>query len=117
MRDVWVYATSRERAGAVRADLAELGYSARYLGDGYPLFPPASDGSALGRPLLAVVVFGPEEPPGYDLVDRLHGSDQLSGVGLLLVVPPDQLAECAGLALADELIVEPYTPSELDARV
>ena len=78
MRDVWVYATSRERAGAVRADLAELGYRARYLGNGYPLFPPASDGSALGRPLLAVVVFGPEEPPGYDLVDRLHASDELS---------------------------------------
>src|SRR4051794_7980242 len=107
MRDVWVYATSRERSGAVRADLAELGYSARYLGNGSLLFPSPGDGSALGRPLLAVVVFGPEEPPGYDLVARLRASDRLSEVGLLLVVPPDQLADCAGLALADELIVEP----------
>ena len=32
VRDVWVYAGSRERAGAVRAGLPELGYGARYLG-------------------------------------------------------------------------------------
>ena len=35
----------------------------------------------------------------------------------MLVVPPEQLRSCAGLAAADELIVEPFTLTELEARV
>jgi len=117
VRDVWVYAGSRERAGAVRAGLSELGYGARYLGPGHALVPAPADGAPLGRPMLAVVVLGADEAPGHDLVDRLHASEELSDVGLLLVAPPEQLGSCGGVAAADELIVEPFTVGELEARV
>jgi DNA-binding response OmpR family regulator len=117
VRDVWVYAASRERAGAVRAGLSELGFGARYLGPGHALVPAPADGAPLGRPMLAVVVLGPDEAPGHVLVDRLHGNEELSDVGLLLVTPPEQLRTYARLAAADELIVEPFTIGELEARV
>ena len=93
MRDVWVYASSRERAAGVRADLAELGYGARYLGPGQVLVPPVGDGTALGRPLLAVVVFGADGAVGPDLVDRMQASPQLSDVGVMLVVPAERLGD------------------------
>jgi DNA-binding response OmpR family regulator len=117
VRDVWVYAGGKERAAAVRAALSELGYGARYLGPGHALLPAPGDGISLGRPLLIVVVLGPGEAPGHDLVDRLHASEELSDVGLLLVAPPEQLGRCSGLAAADELMVEPFTLGELEARV
>src|SRR4051794_16059049 len=117
MRDVWVYAGSRDRAGAVRAGLSELGYGARYLGPGHALIPAPSDGAALGRPLLAVVVLGRDEPSAPGLVDRLRASEELADVGLLLVVPLEQLGTCGEVAAADELIVEPFTLGELEARV
>jgi hypothetical protein len=63
MRDVWIYAASRQRTDGVRAGLAELGFTARYLGNGEPLGPAMSDGADLGRPALAVVVFGPRASP------------------------------------------------------
>jgi DNA-binding response OmpR family regulator len=117
MRDVWIYAASRQQAGAMSAALGELGFSARYLGPAYSAVPAARDGAVLGRPLLAVVVLGPDDAPGRDLVDRLHACEHLSDVGLLLAVPAAQLHGCAALTAVDELIVEPFTLTELEARV
>jgi DNA-binding response OmpR family regulator len=117
MRDVWVYAANRASAGEISSALAELGFSPRYAGTGEPIVPVARDGAALGRPSLAVVVCGPGELPDGDLVGRLSAARELDDVGLLLAVPADHLGSCAGLTLADELLVGPFTIEELDARV
>jgi DNA-binding response OmpR family regulator len=112
MTDVWVYAASRESATGICDALAELGFGPRYLGAGEPVVPPS-----LGRPSLAVVVCGPDERADSDLLDRLGATRELDDVGLLLAATPEQLDSCAGLTVADELVVAPFTLAELDARV
>jgi DNA-binding response OmpR family regulator len=110
MRDVWVYAGSRESARAISSALAELGYSPRYAGSGEPLVPVA-----LGRPSAAIVVC--DGPSGGDLVERLGAAPELEGVAVLLDIPVDRLHSCSGLTAADELLVRPFTLEELSARV
>jgi DNA-binding response OmpR family regulator len=112
MADVWVYAASRESATGISDALAELGFGPRFLGNGEPVAPPS-----LGRPALAVLVCGPDERADSDLLGRLGAARELDDVGLLLAATPEQLDSCAGLTVADELVVAPFTLAELDARV
>ena len=117
MRNVWVYAASRLRAHELGESLAVLGLGPRYAGAGEPVVPASTDGAGSGRPALAVVVCEPGEPPDGDLVPRLRSAPELDHVPILLVVPAGLLASCTGVAAADEVLVRPFTPAELEARV
>src|SRR5687767_14473225 len=116
MRDVWIYAAAREGAAELTSALAELGFGARYAGDGARLVPRAAGGS-IGRPLLAAVAVSAEDGPGAGLVGRLRASDDLGHVPILLAAAPGALPRCDGLDAADELIVAPYSLPELETRI
>jgi DNA-binding response OmpR family regulator len=116
MQDAWIYTASRETAADLARLLAELGFSPRSLGRSDDLVPSSENGS-VRAPALAVVVAGPGEPPPNDLCAALREREELADVPLLLALEPEHLASCSELESAHELLVRPFSPAELRARV
>jgi two-component system, OmpR family, alkaline phosphatase synthesis response regulator PhoP len=92
------------------ASVAELGYTPRLVP--HPngsLLPNAADGAAARPPELAVVI-GDEA-----LCDRLRDEDAFTDVPILLSVKPEELN--GRVPLSEELLIAPFTPAELEARI
>ena len=114
MSDAWIYgdgdydATSRL--------LAELGFSPHRVAANGTLRPPDGDCRALE---LALVLAGDgeEHPTCAELCARLAADDELGEVPVLVAVGSGALAEGLGVAEGHELIVEPFTADELQARI
>lgn len=117
MRHAWVYASDRDSASEIAHALAELGFSPRFLERGNGLRPSGRDGAEPERPSLVVVVAGSGERPPTDLLAAFRAAEDLRDVGVLLAVESEHLRRAEGLALADELLVRPFSREELDARV
>jgi DNA-binding response OmpR family regulator len=109
MRDAWLYASTKDNVREIGSALAELGYSPRHI-DG-------SDRGSRRAPELAVVVATEGEELHVELLDRLRNDEELVDVPVLLAVERPHLPTATGLALADELLVRPFTLDELRARV
>src|SRR5688500_10210135 len=107
MRDVWIYSWDRDSAGQIGTALAELGFGPRHLSADDELVPSGRDGAAVRPPALAVVVSGPGEPVGEDLVGRLRATAPLQDVPVLLAVEPEHLRACRDSSEAHELLVAP----------
>jgi DNA-binding response OmpR family regulator len=109
MRDAWLYASKKDNVREIGSALAELGYSPRHVD---------ATGRGSGRaPELAVVVATKGEELHVQLLDRLRVDEDLVDVPLLLAVEQPHLPTARGLALADELLVLPFSLDELRARV
>jgi DNA-binding response OmpR family regulator len=117
VRQVWVYASTRESASEMSLALAELGFSPRYLEPGGGLRPSGRDGAELRRPSLAVVVTNTGEEPPTGLLTDLREAEDLRGVSVLLAIEPEHLRGAPELTLAHELLVKPFSLEELEARV
>ena len=117
MRDVWVYAQSRETADDLASALAELGFAPHYVGTGESPLPAPRDGTPLRRPSLAAIVAGPGQPIPSALFDRLSSAEELDDVGVLLIVELEHLESYPGLTSEAELLVRPFSIHELEVRI
>jgi DNA-binding response OmpR family regulator len=92
------------------AQVAELGYTPRLVeSSNGSLLPSDADGAAPRPPDLAVVL-GDE---GF--CSRLRDDDVFTDVPILLSIKPEELN--GQVPLAEELLISPFTPAELEARI
>jgi DNA-binding response OmpR family regulator len=92
------------------ATLAELGYTPRLIeSSNGNLLPSEADGAAPRPPDLAVVI-GDEGFCG-----RLRDEEAFTDVPILLSIKPEELN--GQVPVAEELLVAPFTPAELEARI
>jgi two-component system, OmpR family, alkaline phosphatase synthesis response regulator PhoP len=93
------------------ASIAELGYTPRLVsspnGD---LRPSEADGAAARPPELAVVI------ADEGLCSRLRDDDAFTDVPILLSIKAEEL-NGGRVPLAEELLIAPFTPAELEARI
>ncbi len=118
MADAWIYAADRELASELARGLAPLGFSPRHVSVNGSLVPPGDDeGAVARRPGLVVVAARAQDDPPDKLVARLGSHEDLREVPLVAAVDPEHVASAASLAGAHELLVRPFAPEELAARV
>jgi DNA-binding response OmpR family regulator len=117
MRDAWIYAAQRDATTDLARLLAELGFSPRHVGRNGGLVPSGDDGASVRMPALAVLVAAPGEPAPNDVWERLRRLEELADVPLVLALEPEHLTSLAELSSAHELLVTPYSPAELRARI
>jgi DNA-binding response OmpR family regulator len=92
------------------AQVAELGYTPRVVeSSNGGLLPSEADGAAARPPELAVVI-GEE-----DFCSRLRDDEAFTDVPILLSIKAEELN--GRVPLAEELLVSPFTPAELEARI
>jgi DNA-binding response OmpR family regulator len=115
--DAWIYTRDRELAGELARGLAELGFSPRQVSANGTLLPGDDDGPAARRPDLVIVAAGAEEPSPDELLGRLSEHEDLCEVPLVAAVDPQHLSSALALGEAQELLVRPFAPGELAARV
>ncbi len=113
MSDAWIYG---DRGGEATARLlAELGFSPHRVAANGTLRPPGGDSKA---PALALILAsGLEQPSCAELCARLAADDDLGEVPVLVALGSSALADGLGVAEGHELLVEPFTADELQARI
>ena len=113
MSDAWIYG---EQGGETTARLlAELGFSPHRVAANGTLRPPEGDSRA---PALAVVLAtGLEQPSCAELCARLAADDDLGEVPVLVALSSVALSDGLGVAEGHELLVEPFSADELQARI
>jgi DNA-binding response OmpR family regulator len=111
--DAWIYG---EQGGeATSRLLAELGFSPHRVAANGTLRPPEGDTRA---PALAVILAtGLEQPSCAELCARLAADDDLGEVPVLVALASGALAAGIGVAEGHELLVEPFSSEELQARI
>ena len=118
MSDAWIYAEDRELAAELGRGLAQLGFSPRHVSVNGSLLPLGGDeGAAARRPGLVVVAARAQDEAPDALVGRLRGHEDLCEVPLVAALDPEHLSSTASLEDAHELLVRPFAPGELAARV
>jgi len=113
MSDAWIYG---EQGGELTSRLlAELGFSPHRVAANGTLRPPEGDNRA---PALAVVLAsGLERPSCAELCARLAADDALGEVPVIVALRCGGLADGIGVAEGHELLVEPFSAEELQARI
>lgn len=117
MRDAWIYSQDTELAAELVLPLAELGFTPRRMGANGSALPAGTEAGGVRRPGLLVVAAGPAEPSPDAVVERLHDNEELRDVPLLAVVDPAHLPAPRMLESVHELLVRPFAPAEVEARV
>jgi DNA-binding response OmpR family regulator len=114
MSAAWIYG-ARDADETARL-LAELGFSPHRVTANGTLRPPEGSDRA---PELAVVLPGEhaEDPSCAELCARLAGDEELGEVPVIVAVDPAELASGSGISEGHELLVAPYGPEELRARI
>jgi DNA-binding response OmpR family regulator len=117
MRDAWILGSDHELAGETAAAVAELGLTPRRAvsnGDGRPRL---QDGGSERLPEVVIVIAAAGEPVPATLCERLRADEGFATVPLLLAVDEQHLSGAPDTTSTHELIVRPYTPLELAARI
>jgi DNA-binding response OmpR family regulator len=111
--DAWIY--GERNCETTTRLLAELGFSPHRVAANGTLRPPAGGNRA---PALALVLAGGSEQPSCaELCARLAADEELGEVPVLVALGTGALAEGLGVSEGHELIVEPFTADELQARI
>lgn len=113
MSDAWIYgAQGGEETSRL---LAELGFSPHSVSANGTLRPPEGESRA---PELAVIfASGLEEPSCAELCARLAEDEDLGEVPVIVALAAGALAEGIGVAEGHELLIEPFSGEELQARI
>jgi DNA-binding response OmpR family regulator len=111
----WIYAERAEAADEAARMLAELGFSPHRVAISGSLRPAGEDGFAARRPDLALVL--DERGDATPLCTRLREDEELGEVPILVSVEPDGLELNPEMLEVHELIVGPFTATELSARI
>lgn len=109
MADAWIYSREPTRGSQMAASVAELGFTPRLIEANGSLRPSDADGAAKRPPDLAVVIGDGE------ICGRLRDDAVFADVPILLSVRPEDLD--GRVPMAEELLVPPFTPAELEARI
>ncbi len=113
MSDAWIYGT--QGGDATSRLLAELGFSPHRVAANGTLRPPDGDSKA---PALAVILAsGLEQPSCAELCARLAADEDLGEVPVLVAMASGALAEGLGVSEGHELLIEPFSAGELQARI
>ena len=113
MSDAWIY--GEQGSEATSRLLAELGFSPHRVAANGTLRPPDGDSRA---PAIAVILAtGLEQPSCAELCARLAADDDLGEVPVLVALASGALAAGIGVAEGHELLVEPFSSDELQARI
>lgn len=109
MADVWIYSPEPDRGSQMASQVAELGFTPRLVEANGSLRPSESDGAANRPPDIAVVI-GDE-----DLCGQLREDVAFADVPILYAIRPEDLE--GRVPLTEELLISPFTPAELEARI
>ena len=113
MSEAWIYG---EQGGeATSRLLAELGFSPHRVAANGTLRPP--DGGSRAPALAVILATGLEQPSCAELCARLAADDDLGEVPVLVSLASAALADGLGVAEGHELLVEPFSSDELQARI
>ena len=113
MSDAWIY--GEDGGEATARLLAELGFSPHRVAANGTLRPPDGDSKA---PALALILAGGlEQPSCAELCARLAADEDLGEVPVLVALGCGALSDGVGIAEGHELLVEPFTADELQARI
>jgi DNA-binding response OmpR family regulator len=115
MGDAWIYAERAEAAEEAARMLAELGFSPRRVAINGSLRPPGEDGFTARRPDFAMVL--DERGDATPVCIRLREDEELGGVPIVVRIEPDDLELNPEMLDVHELIVAPFTATELSARI
>jgi DNA-binding response OmpR family regulator len=107
--EAWIIAGEDEPASETARAVAELGFRPLRMASGGP---DAGWESQTSRPPDVAIVLD-----SLDAVASLRRTEGLSDVPLVLTVEPDQIEDLDAIIDVDELIVRPYGPTELRARI
>jgi DNA-binding response OmpR family regulator len=111
--DAWIYG---EHGGeATSRLLAELGFSPHRVAANGTLRPP--DGESRAPAVALILASGLEQPSCAELCARLAADDDLGEVPVLVAMAPGALGEGVGIAEGHELLIEPFSADELQARI
>jgi DNA-binding response OmpR family regulator len=110
VNDAWIYGEPGGPAAGAARTLAELGYTPQILPANGSLRPANGD----GKRLPSVVVVSTDTA---DTCRRLSADDDLAQVPVIVAVGLEQLELGEGLVGGHELVIQPYTSAELQARI
>jgi DNA-binding response OmpR family regulator len=110
MANAWIYA---EGGGELPQMLAELGFSPRTVTPGNGLRPLEVDGSGGGSKVPEVAIVCDD----VTVCERLRADEDLENVPIVVAVDERALELNGELLEATELIVAPFSPAELEARI
>jgi DNA-binding response OmpR family regulator len=113
MSDAWIYGDHNSEAASRL--LAELGFTPHRVAANGTLRPP--DAGSRAPALALVLAAGLEQPSCAELCARLAADDELGEVPVLVALASGALAEGLGISEGHELLVEPFTADELQARI
>ncbi|MBW3607793.1 MAG: insulinase family protein, partial [Actinobacteria bacterium] len=113
MADAWIYGDQGSE-GTSRL-LAELGFSPHRVAANGTLRPP--EGASRAPALALVLSTGDEQPSCAEVCARLAADEELAEVPVIVALPADGLGAGVGVAEGHELLVEPFTAEELQARI
>jgi DNA-binding response OmpR family regulator len=113
--DAWIYASDPAHALEPARLLAELGFTPRRLAVNGLLRPAGDDGAADRPPALVLIVGGGREC--LQVCARLREEKALAELPVVLAVEPEHLSADPALLDVDELLVAPFRPEELAARI
>jgi DNA-binding response OmpR family regulator len=115
--DAWIYTEDRDLAAELAQVLAELGFSPRRVNPNDSLLPSPEDPMRGRRPALLLVAAGAGEPPPDKLIERLRADEELGAVPRLAALDEKHLLDFRCLDDADELLVRPFSSTEVAVRV
>jgi DNA-binding response OmpR family regulator len=113
MSDAWIYGHSAD--DELSRLLAELGFSPHRVAANGTLRPP--DAGSRAPALALVLASGLQQPSCAELCARLAADEELAEVPVLVALGSGALAEGVGVAEGHELLIEPFTADELQARI
>ena len=117
MTDAWIYAEDQELAGELTRALAELGFSPRRVSANGSLLPTGLDAEGARRPSLVVVAAAAADPAPDEVLERLRDHEELGDVPRVVALDEEHLPAPRALDAVDELLVRPFAPAEVEARI
>jgi DNA-binding response OmpR family regulator len=111
--DAWIY--GEQGSEATSRLLAELGFSPHRVAANGTLRP--SEGAGKTPALALILASGLEQPSCAELCARLAADEELGEVPVLVAVGSGALTDGLGVAEGHELLVEPFSAEELQARI
>jgi len=117
MSDAWIFCDDEEQATETAREVAELGFRPLRIVPNGKLVPESDDGSGARAPEVALVIGSGTDPLPIATCAALRADDNYADVPVLLAVDAEHIDDLTPLIDIDELLVRPYLPTELRARI
>ncbi len=115
--DAWIFCDDEMEAAEAAREVSELGFRPLRIVPNGQLVPSSPDGSTARVPAVAIVLGSGADPLPVGICTRLRNDDAYSDIPVVLAIDADHMGDVASLIEIDELLVRPYEPAELRARI